>query len=480
MKLQDAQSFNDVLLNPNDLDLTHLEKALATTHGHQIDYADLYFQSMQYETWALENGLVKTAHYGDDQGLSVRVNAGELTGFSYADRIDDKALQQATQSALQIVRAGQQGCLPQTQTSAHLQRYTQDNPLQSIAVNEKITLLQNVDRLARQLDSRIKEVSCSLNASWSQVLIAATDGTMKFDVRPMVTLTISVIAKQGAQTEKGYAGGGGRALYDCLYVDDFWKQLTQQAVDSALVNLDAKAIPAGTMDVVLGPGWPGVLIHEAVGHGLEGDFNRKKTSSFTGMIGQQVASKLCTIVDDGTLANKRGSINIDDEGTPSSRTVLIEKGILKGYMQDKLNARLMKTTSTGNGRRENYSAATMPRMTNTFMLNGDSDPQEIIASVDKGLYAVNFNGGQVDITSGKFVFVISEAYMIEKGKITHPVKGATLIGHGPSALKQVTMVGNDLELDQGIGTCGKDGQSIPAGVGQPTLRINQITVGGTQ
>jgi len=468
------------LLSPTGIEEEDLAKVLDRLLGRAVDSGDLYFQSTRFESWSLEDGIVKDGSHSIEQGVGVRAISGEKTGFAYSDELVLPALMQASQAARAIARSGQQGQLQAWhRTERDTALYVPLDPLESITEQEKVQLLQQLDSEARRLDPRVKEVMVSLAGVHEVVLVAGSDGTIAGDIRPLVRLNVSVIAEQGGQREQGSAGGGGRSGYQFFLEQGRGLEYAREAVRQALVNLTAKDAPAGTMTVVLGPGWPGVLLHEAIGHGLEGDFNRKGTSAFAGRVGEKVASPLCTVVDDGTLAARRGSLNIDDEGTPTRNTVLIEKGILKGYMQDKHNAGLMGAESTGNGRRESYAHLPMPRMTNTYMLAGDHNPEEIIASVENGLYAVNFGGGQVDITSGKFVFSASEAYMIENGKVTYPVKGATLIGNGPDVLTRVSMVGSDLKLDDGVGTCGKEGQSVPVGVGQPTIRIDGLTVGGT-
>jgi TldD protein len=467
------------LLEPAGLTDGQLQGVLGTVLGHAIDHADLYFQSSYSESWVLEDGIIKGGNYHIDRGVGVRAMSGDKTGFAYSDDIDKPALMQAAQAARSIsYHEGQQAVSTYQWMRGH-ELYLPVNPLNSITENEKVALMQRLDAYARSQDPRVIQVNVSLAAEYDTVLVMASDGHLAADVRPLVRLNVSVVVEQNGRREQGYAGGGGR--YDYLYFleGDRAEGYAREAVRQALVNLTAIEAPAGTMPVVLGPGWPGVLLHEAVGHGLEGDFNRKGSSAFSGRIGQAVASPVCTVVDDGTLLNRRGSLNIDDEGTPTQCTVLIEKGVLRNYIQDKRNARLMGTKSTGNGRRESYAHVPMPRMTNTYMLAGESTPDEIIASVKKGIYAVNFGGGQVDITSGKFVFSASEAYLIEDGKITVPVKGATLVGNGPEVMMRISMVGNDLKLDSGIGICGKDGQSVPVGVGQPTLKVDSLTVGGT-
>jgi TldD protein len=470
---------HEALLSPHGLGEGDLQKILDQLMSHRIDSADLYFQLSHHESWILEDGIVREGHHGIDQGVGVRALSGEKTGFAYSDEIMLPALTEAAEAARAIAHSGRQGSVQTWQQPSARGLYLPLDPLTAFNAEQKIALLRALDAEARRLDPRIKQVVVSLAGTHEVILVAASDGTLAADVRPLVRMNVSVIAEQGERREQGTAGGGGRVDYNYFQQEARGLGYAREAVRQALLNLEAVPAPAGTMPVVLGPGWPGVLLHEAVGHGLEGDFNRKGSSAFSGRIGERVASPLCTVVDDGTLPNRRGSLNVDDEGTPTRQNVLIENGILKGYMQDKLNASLMGQASTGNGRRESYAHLPMPRMTNTYMMAGEHDPQEIIASVDKGLYAVNFGGGQVDITSGKFVFSACEAYLIEKGKVTSPVKGATLIGNGPDVLTRVSMVGNDLELDRGVGVCGKEGQSVPVGVGQPTLKIDGITVGGT-
>lgn len=459
------------------------ERQLATTLGSVmrggVDYADLYFQVTRQESWTLEDGIIREGSFSLDQGVGVRATSGEKTGFAYSDELILPALDQAASAARAIARQGQELKVRAWQRSSPQALYSVDDPTSSIDDAQKTRLLLEIDAATRDLDSRVEQVIVSLSSSQDLILVAASDGTMAADIRPLIRLNVSVILEQDGLREQGYAGGGARADLNYFVDGDLPFEYAREAVRQAAVQLEAEAAPAGTMPVVLGSGWPGILLHEAVGHGLEGDFNRKGVSAFSGKVGQRVASKLCTIVDDGTLLNRRGSLSVDDEGTPAQNTVLVEDGILRGYMQDKLNARLMGVQPTGNGRRESFAHVPMPRMTNTYMLPGPHDPEEIIASVDKGLYAPNFGGGQVDITSGKFVFSASEAYLIEKGKITRPVKGAMLIGDGPEALHEISMVGSDLKLDTGVGTCGKEGQSVPVGVGQPTLKIDELTVGGT-
>ncbi len=467
------------LLEPAQLDDAALQKVINSIMGNAIDYADLYFQTSRQESWLLEDGIVKDGQHNIEQGVGVRAISGEKTGFAYSDEILLPALSSSAEAARAIARQGQTGQLQPWHSNAIAPLYSADDPLAVLSADEKIALLRAADQRARQQDSRVQQVIVSLAGVHEVVLIAASDGTLNADVRPLVRMNVSVIAEQNGRREQGSAGGGGRVDYHYFQQQERALAFADEAVRQALVNLDAKDAPAGTMPVVLGPGWPGVLLHEAVGHGLEGDFNRKGSSIFSGRIGEQVASEHCTVIDHGAMANRRGSLSIDDEGTPTQENVLIENGILKGYMQDKHNATLMNMAPTGNGRRESYAHLPMPRMTNTYLANGNYDPQEIIASVDKGIYAVNFGGGQVDITSGKYVFSASEAYMIEKGKVTYPVKGATLIGNGPESMNLVSMVGNDMQLDTGVGVCGKEGQSVPVGVGQPTLRVDRLTVGGT-
>ena len=469
------------LLAPAGLDETDLDRLLGQILTHRVDYADLYFQYSRHESWSLEEGQVKSGSYNVEQGVGVRAVSGEKTGFAYSDEILLPALSDAATAARAIARSGNSAGTPVRQSSsAAFKLYAPLDPLASLEDAAKVKLLETVEAEAKRADPRVTQVMASLSGVQEVILVARSDGGLAADVRPLVRLNVTVIVEANGRRESGSHGGGGRVSYQFFLENDFARIYAREAVRQALVNLEADDAPAGSMQVVLGPGWPGILLHEAIGHGLEGDFNRKGTSAFAGMVGQQVAARGVTVVDDGTLADRRGSLNVDDEGTPTQKTVLIEDGILKGYLQDTLNARLMGVAPTGNGRRESYAHMPLPRMTNTYMLPGIRDPQEIIASVEKGLYAVNFGGGQVDITNGKFVFSASEAYLIENGKVTRPVKGATLIGNGPDVLTRVTMVGNDLALDSGVGTCGKDGQSVPVGVGQPTLLIDGLTVGGTQ
>ncbi|HEY2337014.1 MAG TPA: metalloprotease TldD [Burkholderiales bacterium] len=467
------------LLTPFDLETGKLERVFGTLAGRKVDYADLYFQYSRYEGWSLEEGIVKSGSFNIEQGVGVRAVSGEKTAFAYSDEISFDALQDAAKAARAIAAAGQvRRVKASSEKSEIVPLYKEVDPIASLPSQDKVALLEKLEKKCRALDPRVTQVMASLGGEYEVVLIARADGGVAADVRPLVRLSVQVIAEQNGRRESGSGGGGGRTDYS-HFTDAALDQYAKQAVSQALANLEARPAPAGTMTVVLGPGWPGVLLHEAVGHGLEGDFNRKGSSAFAGRMGQRVASPGVTVVDDGTLPGRRGSLTIDDEGTPTSRTVLIEDGVLRGYLQDSLNARLMKMPLTGNARRESFAHMTMPRMTNTYMLAGPHDPQEIIRSVKKGLYATNFGGGQVDITNGKFVFSTAEAYLIEDGKVTQPVKGATLIGNGPDALTRVAMIGNDLALDSGIGTCGKEGQSVPVGVGQPTLRIDGLTVGGT-
>jgi len=461
------------LLAPFDLEAAKLERVFGALGARRIDYADLYFQYSRSEGWSLEEGIVKSASFNIEQGVGVRAVSGDKTAFAYSDEISFDALSDAAKATRAIASAGQSHRTKvSTGRKLPVPLYQATDPIASLR------LLEKLEKMCRALDPRVTQVMASLAGEYEVVLIARADGGIAADVRPLVRLSVQVIAEQDGRRESGTGGGGGRTDY-AHFTDEALRGYAHQAVSQALVNLEARPAPAGTMTVVLGPGWPGVLLHEAVGHGLEGDFNRKGSSVFAGRLGQRVASKGVTVVDDGTLPDRRGSLNIDDEGNRSQRNVLIEDGVLKGYLQDTLNARLMRVPVTGNGRRESFAHLPMPRMTNTYMLNGDRDPAEIIASVDRGLYAVNFGGGQVDITNGKFVFSASEAWWVENGKLQYPVKGATIIGNGPDALTRVTMIGNDMRLDPGIGVCGKDGQSVPVGVGQPTLRIEALTVGGT-
>lgn len=472
-----------LLLEPAGLNETQLQGVLGKMLGSKVDNADLYFQTSRQESWVLEDDIIKEGGYNIDYGVGVRAISGEKTGFAYSDDIILPALEEAAFAARTIALQGGEHPAHNIQAFHRTSTptlYDPLNPLQSLTETQKIDLLRRVNQEARKQDPRIKQVIVSLAGLYEIVLIVGTDGTFAADVRPLVRLNVSVIAEDKGKREQGFMGGGARSDYQMFLEKDLALHYAREACRQALVNLEAIPAPAGTMPVVLGSGWAGVLLHEAVGHGLEGDFNRKNSSAFSGRRGERVATPLCTVVDNGAMPGRRGSLNIDDEGTPTQCTTLIEKGILKGYLQDKLNARLMGMQPTGNGRRESYAHMPLPRMTNTYMLAGPHNPQEIIQSVDKGLYAVNFGGGEVDITSGKFVFTINEAYLIENGKITTPVKGATLIGNGPDVLTKVSMVGNDLKLDEGVGVCGKEGQSVPVGVGQPTLKIDEMTVGGTK
>jgi len=468
------------LLEPAGLQHADLARALSTMAEHRIDDADLYFQYTRSESWSLDEGIVKSGSFAIEQGVGVRAVQGEKTAFSYADGISAQILMEAALATRSIARRGggqaaHKGAFRRKKAAHH---YGAHDPIAAMPADAKVALLHEVERHARGRDLRVRQVMASLAAEWDVMLVARLDGSIAADVRPLIRLSVSVIVEHQGRREQGYSGGGGRFNLDYFSKEQLHHHV-DKAVDLALLNLEARPAPAGQLSVVLGPGWPGILLHEAVGHGLEGDFNRKGSSVFTGRIGERVASKGVTVVDDGTLPDRRGSLNVDDEGETTRCTVLIEDGILRGYLQDRLNARLMKRKPTGNGRRESFAHLPMPRMTNTLMRNGSMDPQEIIASVDRGLYAVNFGGGQVDITNGKFVFSASEAWWVEKGRLCYPVKGATLIGNGPEALTRVSMIGNDLRLDPGVGTCGKDGQSVPVGVGQPTLRIEGLTVGGT-
>ena len=462
------------------LDLPLIERALGALLGPGVDTADLYFQHPRHEGWGLEDGIVKEGSHNIEQGVGVRAVSGEKVGFAYSDAIDAPALLEAADSARAIARSGGSGALSHLIACDPRSLCPAIDPIDSASAEAKVALLKEIDAYARSLDPRVRQVMVSLSSETDTILIAQSDGTLAADVRPLMQFRVQVIAESNGRRESGFSGGGGRRGFDEYLSGDAARAHAREAVRQALINLDSVPAPAGSMTVVLGSGWPGVLLHEAIGHGLEGDFNRKGTSAFSGRIGQRVANPLVTVVDDGTLPGRRGSLSIDDEGTISQCTTLIEDGVLKGYLFDKLNARLMGTSSTGNGRRESFAHLPMPRMTNTYMRPGPHQREEIIRSVKKGLYAANFGGGQVDITSGKFVFSASEAYLIEDGKITTPVKGATLIGNGPDVLTRVSMVGNDLELDQGVGVCGKEGQSVPVGVGQPTLRVDGLTVGGTQ
>ncbi len=471
-----------LMLEPFGIDEPTLARALATIREHRVDDADLYFQTTRHEGWSLEEGIVKSGSFSIDQGVGVRAVAGEKTAFAYSDDLSPAALMDAARTVRTIAAAGQQrrvkvgGARPRIAGSRML--YGPTDPIATLDSAQKVALLEKVEKMARAKDPRIVQVMAGLSAEFDVVLVARADGTRAADVRPLVRLNVTVIAEQDGRREIGSGGGGGRFGLG-YFTDAIAQSYVDHAVNAALTNLESRPAPAGEMAVVLGPGWPGVLLHEAVGHGLEGDFNRKGSSTFAGRVGERVAAKGVTVLDDGTIAERRGSLNVDDEGHATQRSVLIEDGILRGYIQDSLNARLMGVAPTGNGRRESYAHLPMPRMTNTYMLAGDRDPAEIVASLERGLYATNFGGGQVDITSGKFVFSASEAFWVENGKILYPVKGATIIGNGPDAMTRVSMIGRDLQLDTGVGVCGKEGQSVPVGVGQPTLRIDKLTVGGT-
>ena len=478
--IESLATAKSLLLDPWGLSETDMARALGEIFTHKVDYADLYFQYTRSEGWSLEEGIVKTGSFSIGQGVGVRAIAGEKTAFAYSDSLSPDALLSSARAVRSIGRqgAGKVKVNASVDPAAGQSLYPGIDPLLTLSAAEKVGLLERLESMARARDPHVIQVMAGLGAEYDVILVAGSDGRLAADVRPLVRLSLTVIAERGGRREMGHAGGGGRSGL-AYFTDDVLRGCVEHAVHEALVNLDARPAPAGEMTVVLGSGWPGILLHEAVGHGLEGDFNRKGSSVFAGRIGERVAAKGVTVIDDGTLPDRRGSLNVDDEGNPTQRNVLIEDGILRGYMQDTMNARLMKTAATGNGRRESFAHLPMPRMTNTYMLAGATPPEEIIASVDRGLYAVNFGGGQVDITSGKFVFSASEAYMIENGKISYPVKGATLIGNGPDAMTRVSLIGNDLRLDSGVGTCGKEGQSVPVGVGMPTIRMDGLTVGGT-
>ena len=476
----DVDTAAAILLTPGGLDLEALETGLGYAMGAGIDYADLYFQRTWQEGWVLEDGEVKEASYNIDGGVGVRSLAGEKTGFAYSNQITADALMDTGRTAAGIVRSGQRLPGQLVRPVSAMSRYEGIDPLAGLSAEDKVAMLKQADKVARAADPSISQVSASLSGTYEVVLVRASDGTLAADIRPLVRFNVSVIAVKNGRRERGSAGGGGRYSMAKLRDDQVAEQYAKEAVRQALVNLEAVDAPAGQMPVVLASGWPGILLHEAVGHGLEGDFNRKGSSAFAGKMGERVAAKGVTIVDDATLSDCRGSMSVDDEGTPGQYTPLIEDGILTGYMQDKLNARLMGMAPTGNARRESFAHLPMPRMTNTVMLAGQDEPSDIIKSVKRGIYAVSFGGGQVDITSGKFVFSASEAYLIEDGKVTTPVKGATLIGNGPEAMQRVSMIGHDMALDTGIGVCGKEGQGVPVGVGQPTLKLDELTVGGTQ
>ena len=477
---QTVQLVQQQLLADNELAVADFNHALSLIGSHHIDYADIYCQRTAYESWHLEESMVKSGSFQIEQGVGIRAVSGDKTAFAYADNLNAQALIDAAHAVRAIGVSGQQRSIGLNTTPASRFLYSIANPMHSMDAATKVALLQRIETLAKAADPRIVQVMAGLVCEHELIYLARLDGRIHTDIRPLIRLSVTVIAKHGERREQGSSGGGGR--FDLSYFNEnILHQYVDTAVAQALTNLEARPAPAGTMTVVLGNGWPGVLLHEAVGHGLEGDFNRKGTSAFAGHLGERVAAKGVTVVDQGNISGRRGSLNIDDEGNPTQRTVLIEDGILCGYLQDETNARLMGMSPTGNGRRENYASAPMPRMTNTYMENGQLTPEEIIASVDKGLYAVNFGGGQVDITSGKFVFSASEAWWVENGKLQYPVKGATIIGSGPEVLKHVSMIGNNSSLDSGVGVCGKDGQSVPVGVGQPTLRIDAgLTVGGSQ
>ena len=478
--LERLATAKSLLLTPFGLDESHLWRVLAEIKAHRVDEADLYFQYTRSEGWSLEEGIVKTGSFSIDQGVGVRAVSGEKTAFAYSDDISEASLLDAARTvrSIGLAHTSARSKVGAAKIARSRALYNPTDPIATLDSTTKVALLGKVETLARAKDPRVVQVMAGLAMEYDVVMVARADGVLAADVRPLVRLSVTVIAEQKGRRESGSSGGGGR--FGLAYFDDAMiSQYVDQAVGAALTNLQARPAPAGEMTVVLGPGWPGILLHEAIGHGLEGDFNRKGSSAFSGRIGQRVAAKGVTVLDDGTIADRRGSLNVDDEGNTSARNVLIEDGILKGYIQDAMNARLMGVAPTGNGRRESYAHLPMPRMTNTYMLGGKKDPQEIVASIKKGLYATNFGGGQVDITSGKFVFSASEAFWVENGKIQYPVKGATLVGSGPECLKRVSMIGNDMCLDSGVGTCGKEGQSVPVGVGQPTLRIDGLTVGGT-
>ncbi len=468
----------DALLDPHELTVPQVEHVLNHILGGKVDDADIYFQKTRSEGWSLEEGIVKAGSFSIDQGVGVRAIRGEKTAFAYSDDVSLPSLKSAATAVREIGATGGTQAAKPPVAKTSLDRYLPLDPIASLPAPDKVALLEKLEHLARAIDPRVKQVMASLSGEYDVIMVQRADGQRVADVRPLVRLGITVIVEQNGRREQGYAGGGGRTDYS-YFTEAVLQRYAQEAVHQAVVNLDARPAPAGQMPVVLGPGWPGILLHEAIGHGLEGDFNRKGSSAFANRIGERVAAPGVTVVDDGTLSGRRGSLNVDDEGTPAQQTILIEDGILKGYIQDTHNARLMGVAPTGNGRRESYAHLPLPRMTNTYMLPGQMDPKEIVASIDRGIYAVNFGGGQVDITNGKFVFSMSEAYWVENGQIQYPIKGATLIGNGPDALTRVSMVGNDLSLDSGVGTCGKEGQSVPVGVGQPTLRIDGLTVGGT-
>ena len=467
------------LLQAKGMSLSDIEHSIGTLLGREIDYGEVFIQSTRGESFGLEDGIVKDGSFGVEAGIGVRALAGEKTGFAYSEDIRLDGLQEAAKAAQSIAGAGAPRNLPSFRVGGYPSLYAAIDPISSLSDEEKVSLLQRVDQVARAQDPRVQEVNVRISGNHETMLVMASDGTLAADIRPLVRFDVSVIVEHNGRRERGNAGGGGRRSLDSLAEGEWTDNLAKEAVRMALVNLEAVDAPAGPMPVVLGPGWPGVLLHEAVGHGLEGDFNRKGSSAFSNRVGEQVASPLCTVVDDGTLEARRGSLSVDDEGTQTQMTTLIENGVLKGYMQDKLNARLMNVAATGNGRRQSYAHVPMPRMTNTYMLPGQDMPEDIIRSVKNGIYAVNFGGGSVDITSGRFVFSATEAYRIEDGQVTAPIRGATLVGSGPEVMNRISMVGNDLDLDGGVGVCGKDGQSVPVGVGQPTLKVDEIVVGGT-
>ena len=467
------------LLQAKGMSLSDIEHSIGTLLGREIDYGEVFIQSTRGESFGLEDGIVKDGSFGVEAGIGVRALAGEKTGFAYSEDIRLDGLQEAAKAAQSIAGAGAPRNLPSFRVGGYPSLYAAIDPISSLSDEEKVSVLQRVDQVARAQDPRVQEVNVRISGNHETMLVMASDGTLAADFRPLVRFDVSVIVEHNGRRERGNAGGGGRRSLDSLAEGEWTDNLAKEAVRMALVNLEAVDAPAGPMPVVLGPGWPGVLLHEAVGHGLEGDFNRKGSSAFSNRVGEQVASPLCTVVDDGTLEARRGSLSVDDEGTQTQMTTLIENGVLKGYMQDKLNARLMNVAATGNGRRQSYAHVPMPRMTNTYMLPGQDMPEDIIRSVKNGIYAVNFGGGSVDITSGRFVFSATEAYRIEDGQVTAPIRGATLVGSGPEVMNRISMVGNDLDLDGGVGVCGKDGQSVPVGVGQPTLKVDEIVVGGT-
>ena len=467
------------LLQAKGLGLDDIESSLEILLGREIDYGEVFVQSTRGESFALEDGIVKEGSFGVEAGIGLRALAGERTGFAYSEDIRLDGLKQAAKAARSIAGTGSARKAPGFKAAEAPSLYAATDPISSLTDEDKVQLLRRIDQTARAQDDKVKEVTVRIAGNHESVLVMASDGTLAADIRPLVRLDVSVIVEHNGRRERGNAGGGGRRSLESLTLGDWTEHLAKEAVRMALVNLEAVDAPAGPMPVVLGPGWPGVLLHEAVGHGLEGDFNRKGSSAFSNRVGEQVASTLCTVVDDGTMEARRGSLNIDDEGTKTQITTLIENGVLKGYMQDKLNARLMNVPATGNGRRQSYAHVPMPRMTNTYMLPGQDLPEDIIRSVKNGIYAVNFGGGSVDITSGRFVFSATEAYLIEDGTVTAPIRGATLVGSGPEVMTRISMVGNDLDLDGGVGVCGKDGQSVPVGVGQPTLKVDEIVVGGT-